>query len=107
MEQFTYLNDKNKNAILRMVHDTHRREITHHRELQFRAFSWTGSLLLATLAGLIAIGPRWAQYRLVGGSILTMMVLAISLSTLLLLKRNRDALETNARIVVANRQRIV
>lgn len=100
MEQLTHLADENVVAILEMVHNTHRREITHHREAQFRVFSWTSSLLLAAAAGLVAIGPRWAQYRLVGGSILTIMVLTICLSTLLLLNRNRDALETNARIVV-------
>jgi hypothetical protein len=99
-QQFNHLNDENKVAVLQMAHDTHRQEIMHHREMQFRAFSWTNGLFLAVTAALVTFGTVWAQYRQIGAPVLTVIVFVISLSTLFLLRRNQNALETNARIII-------
>jgi hypothetical protein len=100
MEQFKHLNDENKVTVLQMAHDTHRQEMMHHREMQFRAFSWTNSLFLAVAAALVAFGSTWTQYRQIGALVLTIMVIAISVSTLFFLRRNQNALETNARVII-------
>ena len=94
------LTNKEKIEILKQIHNTHRNEITHHREMQFRIFSWTTSLLLAIAASLFAFVTEWAKYRLIGTPFLTITTLVFLSTTILILRRNAKALETNARTVI-------
>lgn len=99
MESITLSTDK-KVEILLTLHNTHRSEITHHREMQFRIFSWTSSLFIAIAASLFAFGAQWPPLKPLGPSLITAITLAVMTTSLLLIRRNARALESNARTVV-------
>ena len=93
-------------TVLQMVERSHREEIKHHRELQFRAFSWTNSLFLAIFGGIVAARGAKVDLSGLGSLILTIMVTSITATTLMLIARSERALEANAAVVVAADRRM-
>jgi len=93
--------DDKKFQILKLVHDTHRKEIAFHREALDRVFQWTTSLLLAIGGGLIVIGPKISTSYGIGGPLLiTVAVGVICFFAIKLTNGNAKDINTNAKIVV-------
>ena len=93
-------------SVLQMVEQSHRQEITHHRELQFRAFSWTNSLFLAVFGGIVASRSAQIELGTAGAAILTAMVASITVTTLILIAKSKRDLEANARVIVGADRRM-
>ncbi len=93
--------DNEKSEVLRLVHDTHRKEILYHRDVMNEVFKWTTGLFLAAGGGIIAIGPtRWALLGVSAKLFVTIAVLIISFFALRLNQHSADAIDANARLVV-------
>lgn len=95
------MNDAEKIDVLRMVHDTHRAEVIQHREAMAKTNQWSTGLYIAIAAGLLTASSS-TVFSLTEP--MKMFIVFVTwIITLLFISQtlhSRDAIDTNARIIV-------
>lgn len=93
--------EDHKLDLLQFVHDTHRREMSFHRDVMNRVFQWTSGVFIAMAGGLVVIEPTVGTSRgIVIRLFVTAAVVLITTFSVRLLKHSADAIDTNAHMVV-------
>jgi hypothetical protein len=95
------LSATDKYAIVRSIHETHRTEISFHREVMNKTTQWATGVYLAIAGGLLLIGSDgWRELGVSGKFLVTVVLALVTTFVVSQLLHSSSAINSNAQIVV-------